>query len=252
MLNLKAFMLCLGIFATASALGAPNITRAPFFSEPSQFSRIGIEIESQNRKFPTAAVIASDRLAEILMAKGYQVVDMSLITPEMRSGLAVMKVSLNQLDVRRERNQKSSGGGWLGEQNRKYGASHFYSMKGNVSVSVAAADTGSRLWMATHSAEINIDNEESWDRGLGIMLQEVATHYPGIDDKGVSVDDKVLSKKTCGAVLGSNDSCKVGGSDVRLIRQISDEPCIKDVSWRYANGVLSTEKRCRAEFAVIE
>lgn len=252
MTRLKVILVTLALAVTMPAIADPKITRAPYFSEPKLFERIGVEIQTDSRRYPAATDISRERLSEVLMAKGYQVVDLALVAPEMRSGLAIMKVGLNQIEVRKEANEKRKGGGWLGEQNRKYGASHFYYLKGNLSVSVVAADTGSRLWMASSSAKVSIEDDQSWDQGLLKMLQDIIRHYPGIDDLGVSIDDKVLSNKVCGGFLSKTAQCKVGGSDVRLIRQISDEPCIKDVNWQFADGVISTKDGCRADFAVIE
>lgn len=251
-MTVRAVLAALVVSVSFCASAAPKVTRAPFFSDPRMFERIGIEVETRAEGFAAAAGISHDRVSEILMAKGYQVVDLSVISPEMRSGLAIMKVTLNQVEVREERNEKRAGGGWLGEQNRKYGPDFFYYFKGNISVSVVAADSGARLWMASDSLQTDISDAQSWDAGLLKMVQGVSIHFPGIDDKGVSVDDKVLSQKVCGGILSKRDQCKVGGSDVRLIRQVSEQPCIKDVSWRFSNGVIMTEEHCRAEFAVLE
>lgn len=245
-------LLCLTLGAFAPARAEVNVTRAPYFAEPRLFERIGIEIKSDSAKYPAAANISRERLAGVLLAKGYQVVDLEVVAPETRSGLAIMKVDLNQLEIQREVNEKREGGGWLGEQNRKYGPSHFYNVKGNISVSVVAADTGSRLWMASNSDQIPVDDGQSWDQGLLKMLQEIIVHYPGIDDLGVSVNDKVVAQKVCGGVFSKTDQCKVGGSGVRLIRQRSDDACIRDVNWQFSDGVIKTKDGCRAEFAVIE
>jgi hypothetical protein len=236
-----------------AAIAGPEVTVSPLY-DPDSFQRVAVSIEVKARFRGDAARILEDRMIAILMSKGFDVVDLALVPPEAKSGLAVMRIAVNQAEVRTERQEKTQIGGWLGKQMNKGVGQRFQVLNANVSVTLAAADTGSRLWLANNEAEITINNEDDWDQGLTRVISEIGRELPNlIADERLTDADVVLNKMSCGAVWGDNKRCKIEqGTQVRLIKQQSTDPCIRDVTWGFKEGEIWVREGCKAEFAVLQ
>jgi hypothetical protein len=53
----------------------------------------------------------------------------------------------------------------------------------------------------------------------------------------------------CESQDGRTRECASGGGNVRLVRQLSDAPCVQGRTWGYGRGGVWVSQGCRAEFA---
>lgn len=99
--------------------------------------------------------------------------------------------------------------------------------RGSVALALMAM-LGGGFPLAAHSA------------GIGVGLGQYDRHR--------SHDDGGLVQ--CESVDNRPRSCSTGGGDVRLLRQLSDAPCIEGRSWGVDRGGVWVSRGCRAQFAV--
>ena len=81
-----------------------------------------------------------------------------------------------------------------------------------------------------------------------LLATAFATSSPAAAQPGYGPPPQRL---TCSSDDGRRNWCNIGPSrDIRLVRQISGSPCVRDSTWGVDRRGLWVDRGCRAEFAV--